>query len=205
MRANVGQVEAVVSLAEELGAASVKFNIIQPTARGERLHSNGRTLGVDELIELGRWVEVELALATQLSLFFDYPLAFRPLSRMAGAGGCDACGIFGILGVIPDGDDPSVAYYALCGIGEQVPELVFGTVGVDPLEAVWRDNPAINAIREGMPDGLSGVCSDCLLKHRCLGSCVAQNYYRSGNLLAPFWFCEQAEAAGLFPESRLRP
>jgi hypothetical protein len=35
--------------------------------------------------------------------------------------------------------------------------------------------------------------------------CVAQNYYRSGDLFAPFWFCEQAEAAGLFPESRLRP
>jgi SynChlorMet cassette radical SAM/SPASM protein ScmF len=205
MRINAGQVEAVVRLAEKLGAASVKFNIIQPTARGERLHSDGGVLGVDELIELGRWVETELASASPLSLFFDYPLAFRPLSRMANAGGCDVCGIFGILGVIPHGDDPCTAHYALCGIGEQIPELVFGTVDVDPLETVWRDNPTINTIRDGMPDDLAGICSSCLMKYRCLGSCVAQNYYRSGYLFAPFWFCEQAEAAGLFPRSRLRP
>jgi hypothetical protein len=34
--------------------------------------------------------------------------------------------------------------------------------------------------------------------------CVAQNYYRSGDLFAPFRFCEHAEQAGLFPVSRLR-
>ncbi len=43
------------------------------------------------------------------------------------------------------------------------------------------------------------------MKGRCLGSCVAQNYYRSGSLWAPFWFCEEADAAGLFPPSRLIP
>jgi hypothetical protein len=41
------------------------------------------------------------------------------------------------------------------------------------------------------------------MKARCLGSCVAQNYYRSHDLFAPFWFCELAEAEGLFPASRL--
>ncbi len=44
------------------------------------------------------------------------------------------CGILGILGVIASG------HYALCGIGEHVPELVFGEVGVDTLAAVWYDN-----------------------------------------------------------------
>jgi len=33
--------------------------------------------------------------------------------------------------------------------------------------------------------------------------CIAQNYYSKGSLWAPYWFCEQAEAAGLFPASRL--
>jgi hypothetical protein len=31
------RVEQVIRLAEELGAASLKFNIVQPTARGEKL------------------------------------------------------------------------------------------------------------------------------------------------------------------------
>jgi SynChlorMet cassette radical SAM/SPASM protein ScmF len=199
MRHNADQAEAMVRLAEELGAASVKFNVVQPTARGEKLHQADEALSVGELIALGRRVDMELAPATSLRLFFDYPLAFRPLSRMASGDGCSVCGIFGILGVIPSG------HYALCGIGEQVPELVFGQVGMDPLETVWRENPTLNAIRAGLPDDLGGVCARCLMKHRCLGSCVAQNYYRSGNLFAPYWFCEHAEQAGMFPESRLRP
>ncbi len=199
MRGNADQAEAMVRLAEELGAASVKFNVVQPTARGEKLHHADEALSVDELIALGRRVDMELAPATSLRLFFDYPLAFRPLSRMASGDGCGICGIFGILGVIPSG------HYALCGIGEQVPELVFGQVGVDSLETVWRENEVLNAIRAGLPGDLQGVCESCLMKARCLGSCVAQNYYRSGDLFAPYWFCDLAEEAGLFPESRQVP
>jgi SynChlorMet cassette radical SAM/SPASM protein ScmF len=197
MRCNADQVDAVIRMAEELGASSVKFNIIQPTARGERLHTRDETLSIDELIRLGRYVEMELALTTQIQLYFDYPLAFRPLSRIASGNGADTCGILGILGVIPTGQ------YALCGIGEHVSELVFGEVGEDSLETVWMENKVLQELREGMPSKFDGVCARCLLKHRCLGSCIAQNYYETGSLWAPFWFCHQAEEAGLFPASRL--
>ena len=181
----------------QLGASSVKFNIVQPTARGEQLHETDAALNIAELIQLGRHVEMELASATNVQLFFDYPFAFRPLSRIASGNGADTCGILGILGVIPTG------YYALCGIGEHVPELVFGTVEEDHLEAVWHENQILKELREGMPSKLDGVCGRCLLKHRCLGSCIAQNYYETRSLWAPFWFCQQADEAGLFPESRL--
>lgn len=196
MRANVHQVEAIVRLAEELGAGSLKFNVVQPTARGEKLHQDAGTLGIDELIALGRRVDTVLAKSTSLRLFFDYPMAFRPLSRMAAPGGCSVCGIYGILGVLPTG------HYALCGIGEQVPDMVFGRIGEDPLESVWRDSAVLNAIRTGLPDDLRGICAECLVKERCLGACIAQNYYRSGDLFAPNWFCEAADAEGLFPETR---
>jgi SynChlorMet cassette radical SAM/SPASM protein ScmF len=146
---------------------------------------------------LGRHVERELAPKSSLQIFFDYPQAFRALNRIASRDGCSACGIFGILGVIASG------HYALCGIGEQVPDLVFGEVGKDLLEEVWRENPILKALRAGLPERLEGVCSRCLMKRRCLGSCVAQNYYSTGSLWAPFWFCKQAEEAGLFPASRL--
>ena len=197
MRSNADQVDAIVHRAEELGAASVKFNVVQPTARGEKLHEVQETLRVAELIELGRHVELELAPRTNLQIFFDYPQAFRSLNRIARGDGCGVCGILGILGVIASG------HYALCGIGEQVPDLVFGEVGKDLLEEVWRENAILKALREGLPERLEGVCSRCLMKGQCLGSCVAQNYYRKGRLLAPNWFCEQAEQAGLFPISRL--
>lgn len=197
MRSNAGQVDAIVQMVEELGAASLKFNVVQPTARGEKLHENQETLNIAELIKLGQYVEHELAPQTRLKLFILYPQAFRAMHRIAGADGCSVCGIRGILGVIASG------HYALCGIGEQVPDMVFGAVGKDRLEDVWRENATLKALREGLPDRLEGVCSRCLMKQRCLGSCIAQNYYRNRSLWAPNWFCEQAEKAGLFPASRL--
>ncbi|MBI4767441.1 MAG: SynChlorMet cassette radical SAM/SPASM protein ScmF [Deltaproteobacteria bacterium] len=197
MRGNADQVEGMIRMAEEMGAGSVKFNLVQPMARGEKLHQVQENLSIGELIELGRYVERELAPRTRLRLFFDFPRAFRALSRLANGDGCGLCGILGILGVLADGT------YALCGIGEQVPDLVFGRIGEVPLERVWRENRVLQALRQNLPEGLEGVCSRCLLKGRCLGSCVAQNYYRSGNLFSPFWFCDQAEEAGLFPTSRL--
>ena len=197
MRRNAGQADAIMHMAEELGAASVKFNIVQPTARGEKMHEDKETLNVAELIELGRHVERDLAPGTNLRVFFDYPQAFRALKRIASGDGCGVCGILGIMGVIASG------HYALCGIGEQVPDMVFGEVGKDKLEVVWRENTILKALREGLPGRLEGVCSRCLMKGRCLGACVAQNYYSTGSLWAPFWLCKQAEEAGLFPASRL--
>ena len=197
MSGNSGQVDAMVRMAEELGAGSLKFNVVQPTARGEKLHENRETLSIADLIALGRHVEQELAPRTKMKVLFHYPHAFRSLRSIAGGEECGACGIFGILGVIAGG------HYALCGIGEQVPDLVFGAVGKIGLEEVWRDNATLKALREGLPDRLEGVCGRCLMKRRCLGLCVAQNYYSQGSLWAPYWFCEQAKEAGLFPASRL--
>lgn len=197
MRKNASQVDAMVRMVEELGASSLKFNVVQPTARGESLHEKQETLSVGELITLGRHVEKELASGTKLKLVFHYPPAFKALRNVASGEGCGTCGIFGILGVIASG------HYALCGIGEQVPDLIFGEVGKDKLKKVWQKNAILMALREGLPGQLEGICGRCLMKERCLGSCVAQNYYSRGSLWAPYWFCEQAEEAGLFPASRL--
>jgi len=196
MRANAGQAEEVVRLAERLGASSVKFNIVQPTARGKQLREADGTLTIGELIALGRFVDGDLARSTKLKLYFDYPWAFRPLSRIGKSEGCGQCGILGVLGLLASGD------YALCGIGEHVPELVFGKAGSDHLAELWEDHPMLRVLREGLPTRLEGVCNRCLMKHMCLGSCVAQNYYRSRNLFGAYWFCEAADAQGLFPESR---
>jgi SynChlorMet cassette radical SAM/SPASM protein ScmF len=198
MNRNKDQMEGVVRLAEASGAGSVKFNIVQPTERGVTLHEAGDTLSIEDLIGLGRWVEMELSKRTSLHLFYSHPYAFRPLSRMLGddGGGCGVCGIFGIIGVLPDGS------YALCGIGENVKELIFGHSGKDSLEDVWRDTGVLKQLREGLPGKLEGICGDCLMQGICLGSCIAQNYYQTKNLLSPFWFCEAAREKGLFPESR---
>jgi len=199
MRRNSDQIEDVVRLAEGLQANSVKFNIVQPTARGEKMHEAGDTLTIEELIEIGRWVESELAAKTHLRLHYSHPSAFRPMSKMFGerGDGCGVCGILGILGVLGNGS------YALCGIGETVPELVFGHAAEDRLADIWEDSSVLKELREGLPHRIEGICSDCVMRGICLGSCVAQNYYSTRNLWAGYWFCEAAKKKGLFPSTRL--
>jgi SynChlorMet cassette radical SAM/SPASM protein ScmF len=199
MRRNVDQIEAVVRLSESLGCSSVKFNIVQPTARGVKMHEAGETLSIREIVRLGERVENELSAGTMLPLHYSHPVAFRPLGTMYGreGSGCSKCDVHRILGVLADGT------YALCGIGETVPELNFGHSLRDLLVDVWNANSVLREIRQGLPQRLEGVCGDCLMKGVCLGSCIAQNYYRSNSLWASFWYCEEAERLGLFPETRL--
>jgi SynChlorMet cassette radical SAM/SPASM protein ScmF len=202
MERNKEQIEAVVRLAEPLGAGSVKFNILQPTARGERMHTAGETIHIGELISLGRWVDSDLSSATALPLYFHQPPSFRRLGKMFSAStgdGCHSCGILGILGVLANGS------YALCGIGVTVPELIFGHASRNPLKEIWLNSPVLSRIRRGLPTELQGICAECVMKHVCMGSCVAQNYYRKRDLWAPFWYCEEAHRRGLFPETRMRP
>ncbi|MFZ2089029.1 MAG: hypothetical protein WAU47_10665, partial [Desulfobaccales bacterium] len=201
MRRNQDEVEAVVRLAESLGAGSVKFNMLQPHARGREVYAAGEALPVNDLLKLGHWVESGLAHRTRLPLFFHQPPAFRPLSRVLAeeANGCDWCGILGILGVLANGT------YALCGIGQTVPGLVFGEVASNPLKTVWEEDPRLLELRRGLPEKLQGVCGQCLMKHLCLGSCLAMTYAQENSYWRPFWFCEKAQELGLFPEGRLVP
>jgi len=200
MRKNQDQVEDIARLAQKLGAGSVKYNIVQPSPRGDRMREEEETLTLREALELCRWVERELAPTFSIPLIPGYPPAFSPLKRVASRNGARvSCGIRNIIGVLANGS------YALCGIGSHIPELVFGHAARDRLADVWQTHPVLQEIREGLPQRLSGICSDCLLKGVCLGFCLAQNYYQSHTLWTPFWFCQQAEAAGLFPDSRRRP
>lgn len=199
MRSNAGQVQRLIELAESLGAASVKLNVLQPTARGNRLYQRKLALEVPEILEIQRLIEDTIAPDAGLKVILDTPPAFHALGKIAIGEGANQCGILGVLGVLATG------HYALCGIGSHIPELVFGRVASDPLAGVWSSHPVLVELRSGLPDRLAGICGQCLMKTRCLGSCVAQNYYRKHSLFAPYWFCEQAHRLGLFPASRLAP
>jgi SynChlorMet cassette radical SAM/SPASM protein ScmF len=200
VKRNQHQMEEIIQLAEALGAGSVKYNLVQPTARGKAMHEQDETIPIEELIKIGEWVENTLAKKYKIKLFFSHPMAFRPLHRMFGdnAVGCGLCGIFGIIGVLGSGK------YSICGIGETTPELIFGHAAKDQLKDIWENNTMLKAIREGLPQKLEGICGRCLMKNRCLGNCIAQNYYTTKNLFAAYWYCEQAEKKGLFPKSRQR-
>ena len=198
MRENLPELEAYGALAVRLGARSIKLNILQPMLRGEKMHETGSSLSIAELLSLRERID-RLRGTTGLAIFYGLPSAFRSLRDVMGGDGCGICRIKSILGLLSDGS------YALCGIGAHIPELVFGRAGVDRLADIWVNHPILNLIRYGVPSELKGVCGRCVMKNICLGSCVAQNYYQKTDLLAPYWFCEEADRFGFFPDSRLVP
>lgn len=197
MRENCEEVEPLLDLARDLGAGSVKLNIIQPTLRGEAMQRDGAALSIPELLSLNRKIHQELRHCYTFPIFFDIPMAFRPLGSIINGDGCSVCGIKTILGLLADGS------YALCGIGVNLPELVFGTAGKGDLGSIWREHPLLAQIRTEIPSGLRGVCGSCLMKSVCLGACIAQNFYRTRNLYDSHWFCSGADKEGFFPKVRV--
>ena len=195
MRSNISSIEKLIHISEQIGASSVKFNLLQPIKRGEILHKRGEALTVQELLELGKQIDTKIAPNSNIDFFFDYPHVFKPLSRLFSER--NSCGILNIIGVL------STGHYSLCGIGMNVEDLIFGKISEDPLDDLWRNNNFINDIRSGLPNKLEGICSKCLVKSLCLGSCLANNYYRNNSFWSPFWFCENAWNLGLIPNTRL--
>ena len=196
---NAGQIGEMVQLAEQLGAWSVRFFLVHPPAGSQPPDQDGgQALEVEELIALGRRVERDLAPFTRLRLLYDQPPAFRGLNPQGPTEVQRRCSVLNAISVMPGGS------YALCGAGSLAPELVFGQVGVNSLEQIWNEHPLLLQLRDGMPHRLSGVCERCIMKTTCQGNCIVQNYINTGSFWGPFWFCEAAERASLFPASRLR-
>ena len=193
---NIDEIEDLVTLVENLGAGSVKFNIVQSAGRGELMEKREETLTIQNLVALGKRMENDVQPKYKIPLYYDWPAAFMNIQGLLRKG-VNSCGIFRILGVLSDG------HYAMCGIGVNIPELVYGEIGRDNLRDVWVNNPTLVRLREEVPSQLEGICGKCIFKNRCLASCVAHNYFESGRLTGSHWFCQQAHEIGLFPLTRM--
>jgi SynChlorMet cassette radical SAM/SPASM protein ScmF len=194
-KANKAEIEPLIKMAVECGCGSMKFNIIQSSGRGEKLKKDNELLSIKELLDLGCWVEKELQKKYCIPLFYSWPMAFHSIKRLQVDGGGN-CNLFNILGILSSGE------LALCGIGTQEKELVYGRLGKDSIGELWKSSPGLNKLREWIPDKLEGICGRGMFKPRCLGSSIAQNYHSGKRLNAPFWFCQAADEVGLFPANK---
>lgn len=191
---NLHEMSDIIALADQLGCGSVKFNHVQKTGRGERF-SEEQGLEIDHLIRLYEKVESELVPNSKIPIYFDVPYAFFPIRKLVN-GHLGRCTVQNILGILAGGE------LSLCGIGTTVPELHYGNIEKDNLADVWINSSGLRRLRELVPLQLEGICGKCIHRNLCQGECVASNFHYSGRLNAPFYFCDQAETLGLFPNSR---
>lgn len=196
-RGNIHEIEALIKLAIRLGAGSIKFNPVTPTGRGKTMHRKGEALDFEETLGLVRRVRGELQDRYPIKLIISVPPALHTIREILmdkGAGG--ECQVLHILGILGSGD------MAICGIGRNIPQLCFGRLGTTDLAEAWISHPVLVAMREKMAGDFPGVCGDCIHAKRCLTQCVATNYSLYGELVHPFYLCEDAEQKGVFPVTR---
>ncbi len=191
-RENVDGCEALIEFAKQLGVWSVKLCPVLPIGRGGRECSGGVQLSPREIIGL----RTQFARCSESGprVLVEVPPAFLPIRDIRSL---SRCRIRNLLGLLPDG---GVSY---CGVGMSNEELVMGNLLHDGLAELWETHPLLQLIRSGLPNGLEGVCSRCIMKAMCLGVCRVHAYMIDGSLLAPHRLCEEAEEQGFFPASRM--
>lgn len=200
MKINKSQIKSMTVFVEDLGLTTLKINVLQVSGRAERLLPNN-ICNIEELIDIGSWIERILSKESNIRIIYDHPPAFRLLSNMFADNdnGCSVCKIKEIMGILPDGS------VSLCGIGKLVPELLLGNINEDSIIDIWEKSSILNNLRTDLPSKLKGVCSRCVMQSVCSGACIAQNYYQSKDIFSSFWYCEQAYEKGLFPSTRIIP
>jgi len=193
---NLGQFENIAKKAEDFKAESIKANIINNMGRGAKMAFDGELLSLEESLELNKKIETEYRERFKICVLSSMPVAFRSFKRMVRERS-RFCKIKGLLGVLASGK------LSICGIGEEIKELIIGDVRKESIKEVWHKSPLLWSIRDDLPRKLDGVCKICIFKNYCLGHCVAQSYYNTGTLTSSFWVCQEAYEKGLFPASRL--
>ena len=194
-RANSREIPAMVSLAEELGADSLKINHLLPCGRGKEAFRKKQNLDPSELIDLYRMVEADLSPDKDLNIIFDLPVALRSIEDIKRRG-INECRIMNILGILANGD------VSICGIGQAFDQLRMGNIHQDSIKDIWLNNAILNDLRDSLPGELKGICGQCIFKFQCLGSCRANAYALDRDLYAPYFLCQESYRSGLFPSSR---
>lgn len=197
-RGNVQHVEAVVDMAVQLRAASVKLNPVTSVGRGAAMYAHGEVLDVEALLELARFVRGDLQCRTPIPLILSTPLALYTVGELIYGQTGGMCQIRHILGILATGE------MALCGIGRTIPELCFGNLDKVSVAEAWKTHPMLRRLRRELDSDYPDICGKCIHARHCLTYCVAMNYQSTGQLITPSWFCAEAYQKGLFPLSRLK-
>lgn len=196
LKENIDDIEDLITFAKKMKVNNIKLNMIIPTGRGKYLYKKNAVPSIEELIELNRMLERKHISERSIPVHLSIPPAFKSIRSLV-MDGCANCNILNILGILSNGD------VSICGIGRTEKALVLGNVRVKPIREIWHHDNFINLLRSHLPQKIKGICLRCIHRNTCIGFCRANAYSVSQDVLAPYWFCEEAKRKRIFPNSRL--
>jgi SynChlorMet cassette radical SAM/SPASM protein ScmF len=177
----------------------IKINPITPNGRAAFMGEQGALLEPLEKMALADEVGT-IAGRYPFKVLLHVEPAFAPLGKMRSGAYCGGhCGYQRSLGILADGS------VTICSIGKINSEFIFGHVSDIQLADIWKHNPILQQIHEGVEQQLQGVCGMCIFRRSCAGGCRALVLQCGGNLFGPDPICQELYDAGAFPPSRLIP
>jgi pyrroloquinoline quinone biosynthesis protein E len=188
-RENLDRIEAIVALAEALGAD--RLELANTQYLGWALENREALLPRREQLDHARAVAraAKQRLAGRMELLFVLPdyYADRPKACMGGWGER-------YVVVAPDGR-------ALpCHLAHTLPGLEFENVKDRPLAEIWRDSPSFTAFRG--EDWMSPTCRACDRRALDFGGCRCQAFHLTGNAAATDPVCSLSPDHGLVRAAR---
>ncbi len=193
---NIDEFPGVFRAVKITGIRALKLNTIIPTGRGASLYRKNLVPDMETLLSFVRKIEKNYMLDNQIRIHLSIPPVFRSINGIIHDADSN-CRIFNILGVLSNGD------ISICGIGRLEKPLVFGNIRSNNIKDIWLNHLFLKSLRKKLPVALKGICKRCIFRNTCIGFCRANAFSVSKDILAPYWFCEEAYRTGLFPPSRL--
>ncbi len=196
-RDNCDTIDDMIALGKELKAGSVRFLPVARTGRGSDMVRDNQALDLEETIDLFRFLMEEVVPSAGIPVCISPTPAFCAWPDVKKNFKQGSCGLPHMAGMLADGT------FALCGIGEQCSDTIYGNALETPLKELWESAPSLQKQREKMESGIEGICSICVFRNTCKGQCRAAAMDAYGTVDAPHPFCQAAYDKGLFPESRI--
>lgn len=188
-RENLGQLDAIIDWAVEMGLCGYKAIPFIPAGRG-RINAGRLALDQAGQLQVARVLaRRQEQLGDRLTISTETSFSFL-LDESRASEGCQTCGMMGCaagydtLSVGADG----TAYP--CPFLHDFP---LGSLLEQPLAALWRTSAVLKSLRGLDPSDLAEPCRSCPdAGGRCRGGCRASAYFASGSLLGADPGCYRA-------------
>lgn len=194
-RINHDQMEGILQMAMEMGAAALHIFLLVPTGRAEEMRD--QELSAQEYEKTLHWFydqrdRVPLALKATCA-----PHYYRILRQRARQEGKKVSRDDYGLDAVTRGCLGGISFCFISHVGRVQPcgylELDCGNVLNEGLQRIWEESRIFMNLRD--VDGYQGKCGCCEYRHVC-GGCRARAYAITGNYLAEEPYCVYQPAGG---------